>query len=369
MTIFFQKKTINGSELLPSIQKVETVKAIALSKIITEISLKALRAFVEKRFSVFDAAVGDNSCKIRAFKIASLGQEEAVFLEAKDLIDRLEVVNSNMNNIQASEKKLSLREFREKNEIEFELSEDLAFLIQSHFLFSVKEGYDRTNPALLQRIAPIANKTAKDWIHTTKQQLAKASVEVVRDEAKALADEKLQKMVSEFFVRRYENRSVLSNTYSMETLFRSALKKGMLVVFKSKEESALFESNLTRSRFEKRDLVWRDFERPAIVIEGSGYICEKIDFVDQIIIRAAKDPQYLEGEKSEEIDFDSLKEDFDVQMEKHRCGALKQIPISFHINHILCDQAKNVIRPAWHSCNWFGDDLNIEPGSFEKLKI
>ena len=89
---------ITASErLLPSIQQVEHKKAIQLSRIITVITKKALLAFLEGRLDGFDAPVGDNSCKIRAAKIADIFQR---LKNSKKFSNEIKILLEKINEIE-----------------------------------------------------------------------------------------------------------------------------------------------------------------------------------------------------------------------------------------------------------------------------
>ncbi len=376
MSMRVEEKRVLGGDLLPSIEKVEVAKALSLSFIITEVVKRALLLFLEKNFSAFDAPVGDNSCKIRAVRVALIAKRFMRDLgfseEFEQLLKQLELIAKRIQEVIPSKKTLSLKEFRVLTGIEFEMSSDVAFLVRSHFLFLVKrEGvYEGTNPAILQQIAPIANSTAKDWIFGMKQELARASVEFVRKVALTMKHERapiLQKMVADSFVRTYEKRPVLSNTHSMEILFREVLRENLFVVFKSGKETILFHSNSFQTALTPaKEVDQNDVDHPAIVIEAEGV--NEGAFFDKLLARAAQDPQYLDGEKSEPIVFDLHLNDPLIKQEQRRFSELAQLSVSFRINHILCDRVGSLIKPecSWHSCNWMGDDLNIKPGSWSK---
>lgn len=53
----------------------DKIKTLDLIKNTLIISQKAISSFLSKNFSFFDAQVGETSCQIRGYKIASLGNQ------------------------------------------------------------------------------------------------------------------------------------------------------------------------------------------------------------------------------------------------------------------------------------------------------
>lgn len=377
MSIAIQKTALCGGDLILSKKKVTPEKALHLSLIITDIAHKALSAFLRGEFAVFDAPVGDNSCKIRAVKIAQIA-EHADREEIDHLLKELAGIIKRIGAFKLAKWNAGLREFRLETDLEFSLSNDLAFLIRSHFLFFVKKrgSYDQTDPEHLRRIAPITNSDAKDWIHLIKEQLAESSVHFVQEEASKLdiRGSILQKMLSERFIKVHEKRPILPNAPSMEVLFTFALKQGLYIAFKSPTETLLFHPNKSKTGLVLKNVEEADFNRPVVVVEGkifSKLFFNKEDFFRLLLIRAIQDPQYLNGESSENIPFELHKEDLEVQHEMEHFERCRQIPTPFQIDHILCDKVENLFsrvplppEEPWHSCNWMGDDLNIRPGSW-----
>lgn len=373
MSQFIQNIAICGKDLLPAFEKIDQAKALNLSLIITEIAKKSLLSFLEGKLAAFDAAVGDNSCKIRAVKIALIDRstyKEEVSL----LLDRLEIILERIRKIQIKKENCRLQEFRSQHNIEFPLSEDLAFLIRSYFLCFVKKqgAYDQTDPSCLQQLGDIAKSCAKDWIHCMKQQLAETSVHFVRSAAEKIDSSRkeiLQKMVTEPFVKRHDKRPILPNLHSMEILFTTALQKDLRLIFKNPEGPILFHSNRDKTSFIPKKVEEDDLGLPAIIIEGKldkRIPFDENDFFLLLLTRASQDPQYLDGVQSSEIPFDT-----ETLQEQERMDLTKKIPLPFQIDHILCGKVGHYFfipkeQQTWHSCNWMGDDLNVQPGAWRK---
>ncbi len=364
---------ITASErLLPSIQQVEHKKAIQLSRIITVISKKALLAFQEGRLDRFDAPVGDNSCKIRAAKIADIFQRlknsKKFSNEIKILLEKINEIEDKLSRIKQTKNKNkpSLKDFRIKQGIEFSIDSDLEFLITAHFLFLVKKigSYNQTDHSVLQGIESIANSAAKNWIHKMKENLANSSVRFIQEQAEIVGGSRheiLKKMVSKLFIRIYEKRPVLPNFHCMEILLKRALQQDRFVILKISEPgekiNILCKPNKNKTTFIPVDLQEKDLEMPAIVIEAKRTkkvqraFFQDHDLFRLLLITASQDPQYLSGRRTEDIPFVKLSDDLSVQDEQKRFnGLIKQAnemgvssknPIYFLIQHMFCDRVDN----------------------------
>lgn len=357
----------SGNELLPHIAHVEHTKGLHLSIIAIEIAQKALAAFTARLFYQFDAPVGDNSCKIRAVKIALIActmKEE----EIRDFQKELESRRSNLKKVVKSHMLLSLKEFRLHHGIEFLLSKDMLFLVQAHFLFVVKhkEVYDQTDPTFLQIIAPIAKGAAKDWIHLIKERLSEASVQFVRQEVEklpAIRREIVSKMLSPLFIRVYEKRMVAPNFHSMEVVFRLVCRQAIPIIFKSNKGTMFFQANW--DDYILKTASEEDMETAAIIVEGKTSQFIKDNLLHNLITKAAQDPQYLEGKRAELIPFEKGAHDPAIAKEKQYFAEMNKAVLPITITHIFCDKVGHHLL-AWHGCNWMGDDLNIPSHSWQQ---
>jgi hypothetical protein len=384
---------------LPPLQKVASEKACVLHTIIIQIAQSAIAALQHRELFRFDAPVGDNSCKIRAIKIAGIASRAQTELFAKEidaLQTKLQEFSLRLKTIQEKTSQ-SMNAFATQHNLAYELDEDLLFLIEAHFLFSVKKsGNDETDPEFLMHLGSIARSPAKDWIHQIKVQLAARSCAFVQEEASHLDTMRapiIQKMVSKPFMRSYEKRSVLPNLYVMETLLRRALEQQHLLVLKIKQfsEGTFIDELVLAARPMKKTFVCThiepsDREQAAIVIEMKRVrkkedpSLQKLqkafldgDLLQLLFLAAAQDPQYLDGKRKEEIAFEHEKADSLVQKERHtflhmqemakKMGLSSEHPTAFVIQHIFCDLVKNHIKKPWKPLwtNWMGDDMTNEP--------
>ena len=385
-----ESENFSATSLLPSIQKIDPRKGLALSIIITEIARRALIALKEGHLWKFDAPVGDNSCKIRAAKIACIAEgallDPLFVVEVENLFQAVLAITEKIKFLKepfSSNTSVSLSAFREQNGLEFYLSSDLIFLIRSHFLFSVKKVwvYEATDSSVLQNIAPVANSVAKNWIHKMKEQLAQSSVEFVQKEAQLIGGNRyavLKTMVSAPFIKIYESRPVLPNFHCMEILFTRALCQNRFLVLKIAEwvdegtkkipentRSLVLQPDSDKLSFIPTKIDQLDLKQPAIIIEGKrikkreamtsfediqqSFLKENL--FQLLLITASQDPQYLNGEKAEQIPFESYSDDSLIQEEKKWFQTLNQLalekgvshlnPSLFLIDHIFCDQIGN----------------------------
>ncbi len=339
-------QTVPCGSLLKPIEEVKggegIAKAVSLSLLITELVEEALTAFINGDLARFDAPVGDNSCKIRASKIALLAEnapfkEEALqFLAvAKKIKER--IISTSPLSVK---EKISLLELRQKNEWEFPLSLDASFLVQSYLLFRVKKEktYDQTDPALLAKRGKIAVSAAKDLIFFTKQQLAAASVEYVRSCISFCPEERreiLHKMLGPSFEADEQGRKILPNLYCMEALlFRALFARQVLILKSSEDKTFAFQANEDKTSFVL--LESPPLKVSAIVLEISsmdgGFL--KGDLLPSLLIIAAQDPQYLDGEKAAPIPFEKGRNDPAIQKEELRFKALCKGVRVFTIKHI-----------------------------------
>lgn len=334
------------SEKVSKSAKVELQKAELFDKIITTIARSALKALKGGCLVEFDALVGDNACKIRAARVANIAEKA-----------RLDVIFS--QEIEHLEKKELIF-----NKLKTEISPDLLFLIQAHFLVFIqkKDGSGRTDPALLQEIAPITSRSAKDWIHKTKEEVALASMSFVQEEAKLIQGNRgaiLKKMVFAPFIKWHEKRPILPNLYCMEILFTRALNQGRSIVVKIEPLTLFFCPNQERTKFIPKEVKEKDLEQPAIVVMGKKLKTAvkiqdrflKENLFELLLITASQDAQYLDGREAEEISFENGGNDPMIQEEQKRFHHLNHMavekgvstknPSFFLIEHIFCDQIGN----------------------------
>lgn len=142
------------------INKQQKLGDLHLTKSLLAFSITALETFLKGNLAEFDAQIGENLCQIRAYKILVLAKKwlysDASKLALQQHIDELKnyhnqllttindweqaIKNANSFNRSLDSIENIIVSF-ERHQLNFELNEDMLFIIMCHFLthFNIKE--------------------------------------------------------------------------------------------------------------------------------------------------------------------------------------------------------------------------------------
>jgi hypothetical protein len=123
--------------------RIQLHKVISVAKFLADNAQQGSVAFLLHRFGDFDPIVTDNSCQIRALHLMKAAHDPELFREAQVLVEQAKRVKSKSDEVMhllLSQKlatpssETAFSEVITALELELEVSEKMAFLLQSHFL-------------------------------------------------------------------------------------------------------------------------------------------------------------------------------------------------------------------------------------------
>lgn len=171
---------------------------------------EAMQAFLEGELNKFDPLVGENSCQIRAIRMALIASKISfdimnvlgrVGMSKKFILDLIESVED------PSICSKSLKHFLKCYNLDIPLNEDAVFLIKSYILSKVKVGEEsqdlrkkeRTVSKKIKEFTPVGSTFADDLIRFLRQKLSKSSSSFIQKvSACPLLDSCIEDIIREF---------------------------------------------------------------------------------------------------------------------------------------------------------------------------
>lgn len=362
------------SDLLPS--KTET-QPLDLFKYINEFyflliaTKNTTQALKAKHFHYFDPLVGNNFCQGPAFKIAVAASRCRISLTQKegDVEQALKRINAfasakKQKGVKTSPHGISAEEF------DLPLSEEELFFVSSYLLTVakvMKSAEDNTlfliekiEPNLLKKIAPVTTIFSKRLVNHLRSRLATASVDLVRDLAVFLNDEKAIQYLSKAHTIIHNNRLECPIFFTAtQVIFKSALQFKVPIVLWARQilndkpvrELCLYYKPGDTGYTEVKPGL-KDLGKAAIVIQCSASKASytpkkqvwrshliKHDLLNLVWASSANHRQYPDPTKSSPIANDS--EYLFYKDKAHGWGCSPENPTTF-FRHIFCDKLENL---------------------------
>ncbi|MGA2655126.1 MAG: hypothetical protein ABSF18_04005 [Gammaproteobacteria bacterium] len=377
------------------------IQLLQLTEKITELSIKALEAFFAKRFSNFDAQVGENLCQIRAYKILLLGYDllnkRTAHIEAdlqnlkkskgriKSIINNLENFNNNITSYnELLDKKETVTSFYQKNGVYFSLSLDTLFLILSYFLdfFSIRE--ERMPIAINHKEISIhlftSKYISKRITHDYQKKLTQLSTDfIIKISKETPSLNKINEIMPELKKISDEDRTVLPcHNVTLAILENMIIRELPLLIIAERKYNAdkeidkimfLYSGNKNEYNFIfKKNVI--DFNMPCMVIRGEMVYNDKNSIESQaqyskrfmhtgvmniLLQNTAMHPQYsgaklltmrenpylnLMHSKNPSILSTAKQQESILITYKNQAmvvGCCKENPKLFHLKHIFCN--------------------------------
>ncbi|MCC2625726.1 MAG: hypothetical protein K0R14_1599 [Burkholderiales bacterium] len=318
-------------ESLLSCRKAKLGTLHLLLNIVNE-ALEACKDFLNKKYTNFDAQVGETACQIRAYKICLLASNSQFIsklpilalqiIEYRNYLTRyIKEFEDNMLAQAKYSKELDKKETKEDflNKLQFDLSlnDDCLFIILSHFLnkyciFDEEAIPNAINYALIKKILNIGSTPARHLANHYQSILSRLSCEFILEQpvkTETINKKLLNQMVKigdrrRFALPYYDATKVLLfsiNTVSLPMIlspYYSKQSHGNHQIFFFKKDC------LTNKMMLQSELNNTDLHIPAIIFRGYMQIPEhqsfhefknnilQIDFQKIILLNAASHPQY-----------------------------------------------------------------------------
>lgn len=305
---------------------------------------QAITALQNGDFEQFDAVVGENACQIRAVKIAMTAQnyfESVKSIQAQITNSKLKIETLSKSLEPLMKRGISLQSLLEREEIDVALTSDELFLFES-FLLSVAKTVkpakvssplcrnDVTDYKKLKQFnTDVSTSFMNELVKRTKQLLSAASVIFVKEQAKFLKNEQLEKKCSEDFLVNYNSCPCIPMFWTYKTLLLAAQKKGIPLVIYAKflakdkkystvdEDCIVFQPSVNNqgSIYEESVPYPSDLAKVAIFVQG--VVCANTDLLpsksqwrkavtvqklDVILAGAADHRQYPNPEEDRRIE-------------------------------------------------------------------
>jgi len=342
---------------------------------------ESMKSFQRGELSKFDPLVGENSCQIRAVKVALLASKKSLNIEEmlEEISCSRNIINELLESIDDfSTQEKSLRCFIESHNIDIFMSKDAIFLIQSYILSKTKLVLSRvdtmtflrsekTRPLQIKEFGDVSRDFIENLIKTLRNKLSESSARFVQELSKCplLAEGEIETIIKDFSISHKELSC---------TPFYWMTKVIMHQAFVSKIPIIIFAEQVAQ------DLEYEDLEKTAIVFypTESGYRVVPRDFLEEdqpimvftvVSCRDSCDFSDKETWKEELIEHDLLDlvlacsaahrqypdpskehliqevsdESYAYHLEKsYEWGCHIDNPSCFFLTHIYCDNTNNV---------------------------
>jgi len=282
-------------------KKVKSELRISLKeyKMLLDLSIEAINALDRLEIDKFDALVGENACQIRAVWIAIIAKKNLVF--AKDVKNKIKSIKTKATfllkeNIigRLMKKEISLEELLVVEELFVPLNLQELFTIQCFLLREVRLNSfnskwlvslfikEKGDPKKLKKFGDISSSFADKLVSKVRKNIAKISVQFVRESANKSGNTNLIKMLSDEFTINHNNhlqctpmfwayKALLFEAKNEEiplilhTMFIDKNINGYEVV---DETWFLFASFSDKQNFVLQKIEEADFNKPAFVVQG-----------------------------------------------------------------------------------------------------
>jgi hypothetical protein len=321
----------------------------------------------------FDAVVGENACQIRAVKITMLFTK---YLESVGLIQiqiekaqkKIEILSKSLTSLM--KKGISFQSLLKEEELDVVLTSDEFFLIES-FLLSVAKTVkpsksssplcrnDAVNPKKLKQFeTDVSVSFVDNLVKKIRQLLSTASVNFVREQARALDDEQLKKMSSADFTIKYNNWPCIPMFWTYKTLLLAAQNNGLPLVMYAKflakdrgyaivNEVCIFfkpDIDIRGNSYAASTPFPADLDRAAIVVQG--VVCGDLlpsrkqwqstigNPIDVVLAGAAEHRQYPDSKEDQRIEILCDEEFENYRKMAKSSGYALENPSVFFIQHV-----------------------------------
>lgn len=366
----------------PAIKKQSRLKSGLNETLLLLVAAKeSIEAFQRGELSKFDPLVGENSCQIRAVKIALIASKKS--FDTKALLDEIDRSKKILIKILESVDhtppcERTLKCFFELHDIDIFMSKDAIFLIKSYILTKTKLVLSRADTISFlrsEKTAPLRIKEFGDVSRTFIEALIK-KLRTILSESSVVFLHELSKC--ELLVEQKIESKIRDNTISHKGLlctpFYWMTKVIMHKVFMSKIPIILSVEQLAQDLKYKTlgktsivfyptdsgyKVVGRDFlekDQPVMVFtavscrDSSGFLDKdnwekeltEQDFTDFVLACSAAHRQYPDPEK-EHLVYGFQDENYLFHREKaYEWGCHKDNPSRLFLTHIYCDNTSHV---------------------------
>jgi hypothetical protein len=237
--------TINGSSLLFLKNKIENFKdaneAYKKFNLLIALTEEAFTHFLEGKLGSFDALVGENACELRAAYLLDLVDQGKAFNDTlKETLMKVQEIKGKIINFKDPANYIEVGAFYQKNGLEFELTKDQTFLIQSYLLTKTKiteKQADRSNPSLLCSMVDVGKNFSKNLVNETQKTLSKASVAYIQEEAEKISECNHQEMLTTFtadsmIMKDNTGKVALPCYFALKTVLLRMWEKKQLILYK-----------------------------------------------------------------------------------------------------------------------------------------
>jgi hypothetical protein len=371
-------------ELYP--YNIKDKKNAALRKGLKEYAflLQALTAaaqnFLDGNLEKFDALVSENACQIRAIKIAILSAKKNsefkhVIPQISSALKRLELVLNDEKLAHLMISNTTLEEVIETEKLDVELCHEELFLLQAFLLCEMKELgangkflpalvlNNKSTPKQLKKFSlDVSVSFTTQVTNAIKKDIAKASVNFVRNSAKDLNDQHVIKMTSKDYTREHNTLPCVPMFWGYKALLNAAKNESIPLVAHIQfirehdlgykivaDEFLFFTPTHTQAGIVYKEAQYGTMDQnlAACVFQGVVYVDSETEIIDMnewksrienqsitdiILAVAADHKQY----PSENIHLNIIDSEFD----KYKSAALNNgfsinNPNTFFINHVF----------------------------------
>ena len=342
---------------------------------------EAMEAFARGELAKFDPLVGENSCQIRAVKIAIIASEknlnssmllDDISSSKRSIIELIEMVNE----LLYQEK--SLKNLLDDLNIDVILNFDALFIIKSYILSKVKilSGMneimkfcknEKTDTKRIKELGNVGREFANNLVRNLRTQLSKSSARFVLDITKCplLAEERIEAIISDFSISHKGLHCTPFYWMTKLIMHQALVSKIPIIIFaeqlaqdleyKSIEETTLF--------FQPTELGYKIINRDVLEVDQPVIIftvvsCRNFhdfsdkktwekelteyDLLDLVLACNAAHRQYPDPSKEEMI-LEIQDESYSYHLEKSReWGCHLDNPFRFFLTHVYCDSLKNI---------------------------
>ena len=342
---------------------------------------ESIKSFQRGELDKFDPLVGENSCQIRAVKIALIASKKT--FDAKRLLSEIAYSKKNIIELLKSVDHLSVQEKSlkcciESHDIDIFMSKDAIFLIKCYILSKVKVvggkhrvikfwKNEKTLSKKVREFNHVSSSFAVSFIRRLREQLSKSSAGFVQELSKCplLADEKIEEILNDFSIS-YKGLHCMPFYWMTKVIMHRAFTSKIPIIMLAEQVAQDLEYKV----LEKTTLVFypaesgykvvsRDFldiDQPIMVFNAVSCrdSCDfsdketwereltEYDLVDLVLACNAAHRQYPDPSK-EYLVREFQDEDYTYHLEKSKeWGCYLENPSRFFLTHVRCDYMRNV---------------------------
>lgn len=335
----------------------------------------AIESLQRGELTSFDPLVGENSCQIRAVKIALIANH--CFSSPQKLAKEIDSLKtkitelSNANNISKNE--ISLKDYIEKEQLDIFLSEDEIFLLESYILTKTKitKPFDTQKPLVenastdtkkIREISDISSSFANELVKKLRKDLSARSVTSIQE----MASDPTKEIVSNEFIVMHNGLQCLPYYWLTRIVMQQALKHNIPIILvgeqiaKDQNFATIQQTSIFfKATPERYHVTSRDSLSPqtlALILFGKtcknyNELPEKQTWIQQlkdhdpmdfILAYAAAHRQYPDESKDSLLDNIEDENYTDHKMKAEKWGCTIKNPSLFFLSHAFCDRVENI---------------------------